>query len=79
MMGWPRILEAFSASWRMVRSVGPPAGKATTSLMARVGKALPDWASAGAPAIQAPATADTPACRQVLREMLIVFVSLLFI
>src|SRR5450830_1879693 len=43
MTGWPRILPALSASWRMVMSVGPPAGKATISLTGRAGKA---WARA---------------------------------
>ena len=41
MTGWPKIFEAPSASERMVMSVGPPAGKAMTSLIGLAGNGVP--------------------------------------
>jgi len=61
MTGWPRILLAFSASWRMVMSVGPPAGKAITSLTGLAGKAC---ASAAIGRARPPAAAMAAAVRR---------------
>src|SRR5688572_3314195 len=60
--GWPSTLAALSASERMVMSVGPPAGKAMTSLMGLLGKFFQAcaWAVRGATSVVSEASAAAP-------------------